>query len=235
MTSNVLYKYVAPERIDILLKWRVRFTQPCFLNDPFEFNPGMSDEDMAPFEKGIARERSADFQKESRIFGVLSLTEKWHSIPMWAHYAAAHTGFAIGFDVGSPLFEKAIGENVLRRVTYRPERVGVTRGLPGQSHVGPNEIYRTKSTDWAYEEEWRWIERRSPSEYAEVVAGANGELLFLRRIPPKCIREITLGFRASCALDGSIRALKSSPDYEHLEVYKVSLNESHYSLEREAL
>lgn len=235
MATNVLYKYVVPERIDILLKRKIRFTQPCFFNDPFEFNPGVSAGDMPRFEEGIARERYAAYQKESCAFGVLSLTENWHSIPMWAHYSASHTGFAIGFDVESPFFKNAIEENALSRVTYRAERVDVTRGLPCQSHVSPNEIYRTKSTDWAYEKEWRWIESRSPFEYAEVAVSACGELLFLRPIPPKCIREIIMGFRASWVLEGSIRTLTSSPDYEHLDLYRVNLNESHYSLEHKAL
>lgn len=35
---RVLYKYVTPERIDILENLKIRFTQPSALNDPFEFN-----------------------------------------------------------------------------------------------------------------------------------------------------------------------------------------------------
>ena len=35
---NTLYKYVTPERIDILKNLNIRFTQPSALNDPFEFN-----------------------------------------------------------------------------------------------------------------------------------------------------------------------------------------------------
>ena len=40
MTHSVLYKYVSPERIEVLLNKRLRFTQACALNDPFEFSPG---------------------------------------------------------------------------------------------------------------------------------------------------------------------------------------------------
>lgn len=35
---STLYKYVTPERIDILNNLNIRFTQPSALNDPFEFN-----------------------------------------------------------------------------------------------------------------------------------------------------------------------------------------------------
>jgi hypothetical protein len=34
-----LYKYVAPERLDIIRNLRVRFTQPGAQNDPFELRP----------------------------------------------------------------------------------------------------------------------------------------------------------------------------------------------------
>lgn len=35
---STLYKYLRPERIDILNNLSIRFTQPSALNDPFEFN-----------------------------------------------------------------------------------------------------------------------------------------------------------------------------------------------------
>ncbi|MFS2091721.1 DUF2971 domain-containing protein [Pseudomonas sp. Pseusp11] len=35
---RTLYKYVTPERVDILKNLKIRFTQPFALNDPFEFN-----------------------------------------------------------------------------------------------------------------------------------------------------------------------------------------------------
>ena len=38
-----VYKYVSPERIDVLQNCRVRYTQPRYLNDPFELRPHFSD------------------------------------------------------------------------------------------------------------------------------------------------------------------------------------------------
>jgi hypothetical protein len=37
---GVVYKYVTPERVDILRNSSIRFTQPIALNDPFEFLRG---------------------------------------------------------------------------------------------------------------------------------------------------------------------------------------------------
>lgn len=36
LRTRVLYKYLNPARIDVLQNLKVRFTQPCELNDPFE-------------------------------------------------------------------------------------------------------------------------------------------------------------------------------------------------------
>src|SRR5580704_12412669 len=76
---NILYKYAVPERVDILLQKRIRFTQPCFLNDPFEFKPGMpvpGPEGLGHFEKKFAGLHEGDFREKSRLCGVLSLSEK---------------------------------------------------------------------------------------------------------------------------------------------------------------
>jgi hypothetical protein len=237
MIPDILYKYVAPERIDVLLKKRIRFTQACFLNDPFEFSPGAPIAEgagLGHFERGIASKRSAQFLAKSRICGVLSLTENNTSIPMWAHYAAAHTGLAIGFDTSSGMFKQAIADRKLQKVQYQTERVSLTRGLRGRPYVGPDAILLIKSTDWEYEREWRWLERGDPHEYAEVVSTPNGDL-FLRPLSPRCIRQVILGHRISRTLAESIQALKSVPDYRHLELFGVVLDASQYKLDIEPL
>ena len=35
----ILYKYLPPVRLDVLIHRRIRFTQPGDFNDPFEFRP----------------------------------------------------------------------------------------------------------------------------------------------------------------------------------------------------
>ena len=130
MIPKVLFKYAVPDRIDVLLNKRIRFTQACFLNDPFEFRLGSAD-GLPPFQAGRARKRVDELQVKSRLYGVVSLARKSDSIPMWAHYAASHTGFLIGFDTGSSIFRKALADRKLRPVNYQLERVNATQGLPG--------------------------------------------------------------------------------------------------------
>ena len=38
-TPSVLYKYMHPDRLDVVENQKIRFTQPNFLNDPFEVRP----------------------------------------------------------------------------------------------------------------------------------------------------------------------------------------------------
>jgi hypothetical protein len=238
MIPKILYKFVNPDRIDVLLWKRIRFSQPCYLNDPFEFSPGTPSSDgegIGHFEQTIASKREADFLTRSRSCGVLSLSENKTSIPMWAHYAASHTGFAIGFDTGSDAFRQALVDRKLQKVHYQQERVNLTRGLAGQPHVRPDAILLMKSLDWAYEQEWRWIECGDPNQYAEVVSASNGEALFLRPLPPQCIRQVILGQRISPMLTETIQELRQGPDYAHLQVLRIVLDGSQYKLDIEAL
>jgi hypothetical protein len=235
MVPSVLYKYVVPERIDVLREKRIRFTQPCFLNDPFEFLLGGPD-DPAHFEAKCDRKRQAEFLEKSRLYGVVSLTRRNNSIPMWTFYAASHRGFAIGFDTTSSFFRRAIDDRNLRRVDYGSQRVISTRGLPpDQPWVKPDAVLLMKSADWKHEEEWRWIDCCGPDGYDEVGSTPNGEPVYLRSIPPGSILEVILGCRATSDLAESIHALKSTAEYQHLKVLKVALSRSRYDLEIEAM
>ncbi len=182
---DLLYKYVVPDRIDILTGRRIRFTQPFFLNDPFEFSPGTPTaglEGVGRYEAKVAKRRNAAFNERSHASGILSLTQEPDSIPMWAHYAATHTGFVMAFDTAGTLFKGAIESGKLLPVTYLSERVSLTRGLPGQPWVRPETIFRTKSGEWEYEQEWRWIENEIPRDW--IVQRSAGEI-FLGPVPPR--------------------------------------------------
>lgn len=231
MVPKLLYKYAVPDRIDVLTGGRIRFTQPCFLNDPFEFSPGLPAADLRDvghFEAKVAKRRNAAFEERSHTSGILSLTQEPDSIPMWAHYAAAHTGFVIAFDAASTLFKCAIESGKLQPVRYCSARISLTRGLHGQPWVRPEAIFRTKSTEWEYEHEWRWIENDIPGSW--VVNGPAGEL-FLGPVPPDAIREIILGHRTGPSLTESVREIASVADYEHVTLSKIVLDECSYKLD----
>lgn len=45
LEANTLYKYLPPERVDIIQNLKIRFTQVSALNDPFESLPGVIEKD----------------------------------------------------------------------------------------------------------------------------------------------------------------------------------------------
>jgi hypothetical protein len=75
---QVLYKYLPPERIDVLESGKIRFTQPAVFNDLFESSPAFSDfasrEEMERVSKGEAQETGMPEEVRRRIiesmFGV---------------------------------------------------------------------------------------------------------------------------------------------------------------------
>jgi len=126
-----LYKYVSPERIDILLKGQIRFSQPSAWNDPFEVQPYYKDhKSLNPFQrlfelsklinhlietnnlpsieeyKKVGREITKDdiYSFIHRNIVGLFLTEDKENLLMWAHYASNHTGFIIEFDTNNNFF-----------------------------------------------------------------------------------------------------------------------------------
>jgi|GEM_PF-6739760 len=123
-----LYKYVNSDRIDILLKGKIRFSQPSVWNDPFESKPYYKDhrprklnffellhkfqetnivptKELEEYEKERKRITRDDIYKfiHENIIG-LSLTEDKDNLLMWAHYASNHSGFVIEFDTKHNFF-----------------------------------------------------------------------------------------------------------------------------------
>ena len=76
----MLYKYLAPERIDVLQKRLVRFTPPGAFNDPFEFRPVLktlaSDSQFQQF-TDLEFNKLADTEL-AKIGPLLSLVPKAH-------------------------------------------------------------------------------------------------------------------------------------------------------------
>ena len=183
------FKYLNPERIDVLKNLKIRYTQACALNDPFESFPGIIQRDKEWYKKAFMRNieseakdqnfrsdvkrkqyiraRKKDFDNfykcysdekwlfertqevillDSSIQGYLSLSATEKNILMWSHYAQNHEGFIIGFNSEHEYFDYG-----LEKITYSEKRPFLD---PTQSQQDAS-LFTTKSTDWAYEQEYR--------------------------------------------------------------------------------
>jgi hypothetical protein len=155
---------------------------------------------------------------------VLSLSENQNSLLMWAHYAADHSGFAIGFNAEHPYFQSA-GSNpgnpgYLHRVVYAEERPS---GVLGSLSV--EKAYLTKSPEWGYEREWRVLQRASNA--SEVLA--NDVHLFA--FPETAVAEVILGARMKDTTRTELlEVLGDKAVWGHVAIMQATVDERQYRL-----
>ena len=220
----IVYKYLHPDRTDVLEKCCIRFTQPAALNDPFETLPDFTAY-RESLRESIASKRLPSHRKVldafgvtdamiadggllnvgvllSRHFGILSLSRCRDNILMWSHYADSHRGFVVGFDSEDQFFSPATGKAVdgLRDVEYSKTRAVLPPD--GLRSVNANEmgdwndnIFFTKSDDWTYEQEMRILAPPSAADHR--IAVPNGWDICLFRFQPSTVREIIAGAQCS--------------------------------------
>ncbi|MFC6807110.1 DUF2971 domain-containing protein [Methylophaga thalassica] len=169
---KTLYKYSLPHP-QIFNNLLIRATQRYSLNDPFELRP--SSENILDKLSNVSVKTVNEYKASYDDYGVISFTETYNNLLMWAHYANDHKGIVIEFDLSKlhfnsyqsyPLFEvdkndeifaaknpiiKTLNEGSLQKVRYsnrRPSEYGCDSIL---------EHFLVKSDDWSYEKEHRAI------------------------------------------------------------------------------
>lgn len=120
--------------------------------------------------------------------GILSLSERYDSLPMWAHYADQAKGFVVVFEGMDKVFggDETGSLNAAKRVDYAEEFIGMTFDPSTQDR-----LFFSKLQDWSYEREWRIVTalagcRRSP----------DGKL-YLRDTKPSPMTGVICGWRVS--------------------------------------
>ena len=227
----------------------VLVTPPLYLNDPSEMfycqKPTSADDcskKPAELETNGERSRSVvnfhfeqvnkdrpDFAYEARRkqelvseqMGVVSLTKNPLSRVMWAHYAAGHTGYVVGFKhkycglikIGQIAYESAWGPfGIAIKVQY-------TDVLPALSSNSGNtvRVFCTKHQEWSCEEEWRVIGYYD-QEFMHDIRSLSGNPVIVKEAPcedgntyyqftfhPEELHSIILGARCHPDLAGKLR------------------------------
>ena len=161
--------------------------------------PYLTDLDTINSEKQMLRDRFADrsnFQLKSENIefdllnnhsGVFCVSYKWNSLLMWSHYANCHKGFCIGY------YEEDLRNS---RLFGRGGPVNYDKVYPAiKPNPAPtkNDIMldyftktHTKSIEWEYEMEYRFLTTSFPEELNRLV-----------KLPEFCIAEIILGVSIS--------------------------------------
>jgi hypothetical protein len=251
-----VYKYVTPERVDVLRNGRVRFTQAAALNDPFEAHPCFTElrkwfEDRSRrLVKSVesrfnahsivtgsimipktVRDGVAKFQRDlAEEYPMLSLTRKRNNLLMWSHYADSHRGFVIGFNSDNPFFhrEKPRTMTPLDEVRYSNKRP-VMPPFEGSNPENVHEIvFLTKSEDWTYEEELRMFAK--PEAANTVERDNRGFNVYLFDLPQEILVQVIFGFLMPPNVKDEIAAIVKDR-YPHIELYETKLNETDFDLD----
>jgi hypothetical protein len=153
---------------------------------------------MATEFTNLSREIMAEeLDRISSKYALLCLSANPSSILMWSHYAENHHGFVIGID------HRKLGCLSIFPVAYSPRRVTFRALTPMMTKpkVRSFEIFTRKSTEWAYEREYRMIWRLDDL----IPRRINGTEAYTIPLIPEAIAEIRIGYRATREIDDEIR------------------------------
>jgi hypothetical protein len=216
----VLFKYYPPERVDVLERRMIYFSHASAFNDPFEMQPyfqpttfaailrvdaagdilDTTEEQLQIEMEGPRRERAKleDQYKHTLIF---SASQEGDNILMWGHYAAGHTGFAIGFRTDARSFHQRLdgSSRNLRRVNYSYLRPAVDT----VDELREQEMLLTKSSHWQYEKEWRMFESAFNSDENQSISPG----VWGFRLEPDSVERVVLGARIAPETQARIMAV----------------------------
>jgi hypothetical protein len=240
MNPKYLYKYLPPERIDVLELLKISFSRPSWFNDPFELN-SLEPEEMRLTEeaKSHCRERHNErlgidvnetieryFQKQHTLrmenaVGILCLSSNPNSLLMWAHYTNSHKGFLIEFTQSEHLWD-SIGVPI--KVLYEDERPT----LDYDDDKNYFQHFHTKSKEWSYESEYRVV---TPADELEEFKPIENLSLLMQIINPKCISRVFFGCAMNTNDKNKLKKILMNPALDHVELYQSVLHTREYALQ----
>jgi hypothetical protein len=178
-------------------------------------------------------------------YGVFSLSERFDSLLMWAHYASDHRWFVVEFDGSHPWLnqgsadsqDKELDAGGVRKVTYSDERPTATivvefslqpksRSIPLSKFI---DCYFIKGSDWSYEREWRLVKRLDQATET-ILVSKNRIALF--QVPSTAITSIILGARMSPAERRVIPIMcRQRRELNHVSLLQADLSKDRFALE----
>lgn len=179
--KDCLFKYLSPERLDVLEHLKIRFTSVVSLNDPYESLLKLGDVDAY-----------VDHTLGDNGFKFVSLSRNNANLLMWSHYSSSHEGFVIAFDRNHSFFSKS------EAVRYRRIRANLNGA---KSSCSKEDIIKhvvlEKAVDWSYEEEERLFLQDTPDSIVIVGVDKWNQPIVLNAIPEDSIVGVYLGVKAS--------------------------------------
>jgi hypothetical protein len=236
----ILYKYTNIEvGCKILVNKSVRFTQPQYLNDPFDMRPDFSetyfDDDNDETQLSDFGDKQNEIKKEeidgyyqiiNRDVGIFCLTEKPNNSLMWSHYADNHKGILIGFDTDNDFLNDNNENITVKKIIYNNSKLKI-KDIYTENEF--NNSLLEKSKDWEYENEWRSIRLLNEAD-------SNCGEIHLFNFDPIIIKEIYFGANiAQCDKEIILHILKYTNNYKHIKLFQIEIDNSSYDLKIEEI
>jgi hypothetical protein len=220
----ILYKYLQPDRLDVLANCRVRFSQRRVFEDDHELQPdyakfGTSSEiwrfviskglrldpaippnilveliAMNPNHQQRAIQAAVSNIKSLRVMGIFCLTEVADCDRMWNEYAG-EGGFVIGFDTTHESFNALRLPGLFGRVSYSDAAFETFLGMMETEPLAP--LFR-KRMKYSFEREWRSIRQFKELE-------RHPDVICLSPFDPACVREVIM--RSECVVRRELREI----------------------------
>lgn len=240
-----IYKYLHPDRLDVLKSRRIRFTPAVDFNDPFELNPNhqfpyepqrdlaTTDEQYAalgvpPFEEYMQRElwKSAKSVQQHAYdgitadYGFLCLTRNQCSLLMWAHYADSHRGYILEFDESHPSFWE-LGK--AEPIHYQNERPLLM--IEDDLNL---KAFFSKGLDWSYESEYRLV---APFSKCSFITIPPDKHIYFRPLPQHAVRSVILGCRMLPETRSVFLDALNDTYWQHVDVYDATIGTDTFEIE----
>ena len=154
-------------------------------------------------------------EKLGRDLLCFSLSERSDIATMWAHYAGNHQGFVVAFDTSSEWFAK--------RKDGQPTRIRKVAYFDGtleEPLQAPELALCSKTTDWAYEREWR-LYARAPQ--IDATFGNANDPVHVINFPVDAVSRVIVGAKASLETTERIRSILKEK-YPHARLTRAEPN-----------
>lgn len=141
-----------------------------------------------------------------------SLSERYDLPTMWAHYGGGHTGVVLSFDTAHRWFkqDKQPEKSRLQKVTYFDDQLE-------EPFENVDAAFMSKTTDWAYEREWRL---NCGIKDIERTVGSEVDPIHLRPFPSEALHSVIVGAKVDNVVVDQVRGYLGAK-YPHAKLQRA--------------
>jgi hypothetical protein len=254
-----LFKYASGKRAAQILRDKtIRFTQPKYFNDPFEFSPSLDIDTLKSvyFDHPLIKNRISSGEARKNVLngfaefarevannitaglnncGVLSLSKRCDIPLMWSHYAENHTGIVIGFNVDGGLYT---GNEIGDLADLSPEEFDTLSDVGAVYYSKtkapyPDEKNGILTAAYTKDECWAYEEEWRVVRNLKTLNLAAPDI-FVSNFSPESVRCVIMGARTPREIEDEVHQLLRD-QYHHVHLLAASLDADAFTMDISSL